>query len=124
MPLEGIGPEIMDSLRQFLGEQHNREVIARLVDPHKGVRIRAEARAPAHDEPALVFVLTGTLPDMTRDEAKSLIESKGHKVTSSVSKSTDYVVAGAEAGSKLERAKALGVAVLDEDGLRKLLESD
>ena len=124
VPLEGIGPEIMDSLRQFLGEQHNREVIARLVDPHKGVRIRAEARAPAHDEPALVFVLTGTLPGMTRDEAKSLIESKGHKVTSSVSKGTDYVVAGAEAGSKLERAKALGVAVLDEDGLRKLLESD
>jgi DNA ligase (NAD+) len=60
---------------------------------------------------------------MTRDEAKSLIESKGHKVAGAVSKNTDYVVAGAEAGSKLERATELGVAVLDEGGLRKLLES-
>jgi DNA ligase (NAD+) len=59
---------------------------------------------------------------MTRDEAKSLIESKGHKVAGSVSKNTDYVVAGAEAGSKLERAKELGVTVLDEGGLKRLLE--
>jgi len=58
---------------------------------------------------------------MTRDEAKSLIESRGHKVAGSVSKSTDYVVAGADAGSKLERARELGVEVLDEDGLKRLL---
>jgi DNA ligase (NAD+) len=123
VPLEGIGPEIMDSLRQFLSEKHNRQVIARLVDPRRGVRIRKEARTPASHAPAMTFVLTGTLPRMTRDEAKSLIESKGHKVTGSVSKSTHYVVAGDEAGSKLERAKELGIAVLDEDGLRRLLES-
>jgi len=123
VPLEGIGPEIMDSLRQFLSEKHNRKVIERLVDPRKGVRIREATRAAARHGPALTFVLTGTLQGMTRDEAKSLIESKGHKVAGSVSKSTDYVVAGAEAGSKLERAKELGVAVLDEDGLRRLLES-
>jgi len=123
VPLEGIGPEIMDSLRQFLGEKHNRKVIERLVDPRRGVRIRAETRAPASRGPALTFVLTGTLPGMARDEAKSLIESKGHKVAGSVSKNTDYVVAGDEAGSKLERAKEMGIAVLDEDGLRRLLES-
>jgi DNA ligase (NAD+) len=123
VPLEGIGPEIMDSLRQFLSAKHNRKVIERLVDARKGVRIREETRAAARHGPVLTIVLTGTLPGMTRDEAKSLIESKGHKVTGAVSKNTDYVVAGAEAGSKLERAKALGVAVLDEGGLRKLLES-
>jgi DNA ligase (NAD+) len=122
VPLEGIGPEIMESLRQFLAEKHNRKVIERLVHPRTGVRIRAEARAPAAAGPALTFVLTGTLAGMTRDEAKSLIESKGHKVAGSVSKNTDYVVAGAEAGSKLERAKDLGVTVLDEGGLKRLLE--
>ena len=117
VPLEGIGPEIMDSLRQFLGEPHNRRVIERLL---QSLRIRAE-RKPAAAGPAKTFVLTGTLPAMTRDEAKSLIESRGHKVAGSVSQNTDYVVAGADAGSKLERAHALGVAVIDEDGLRKLL---
>jgi len=122
VPLEGIGPEIMDSVRQFLSERHNRRVIERLVDPRTGVRIRAEARARAGAGRALTFVLTGTLAGMTRDEAKSLIESKGHKVAGSVSGNTDYVVAGAEPGSKLERAKELGVGVLDEDGLKRLLE--
>jgi DNA ligase (NAD+) len=122
VPLEGIGPEIMDSLRDFLSERHNRRVIGRLVDARSGVRIRAEPRAAAPAGAALTFVLTGTLAGMTRDEAKSLIESKGHKVAGSVSKNTDYVVAGAEAGSKLERAKELGIAVLDEDGLKKFLE--
>jgi len=117
VPLEGIGPEIMDSLRQFLGEPHNRKVIERL---QQGLRIRAERKA-APAGPAQTFVLTGTLAGMTRDEAKSLIESRGHKVAGAVSKSTDYLVAGAEAGSKLERARELGVTVLDEDGLRKLL---
>jgi DNA ligase (NAD+) len=117
VPLEGIGPEIMDSLRQFLGEPHNRKVIERL---QQGLRIRAERKA-APAGPAQTFVLTGTLAGMTRDEAKSLIESRGHKVAGSVSKSTDYLVAGAEAGSKLERARELGVTVLDEDGLKKLL---
>jgi DNA ligase (NAD+) len=121
VPLEGIGPEIMDSLRQFLGERHNRKVIERLLDPRTGVRLRAEPRGAERAGPALTFVLTGTLPGMTRDEAKSLIESKGHKVAGSVSKNTDYVVAGAEAGSKLERAKELGIALLDEDGLKRLL---
>ena len=117
VPLEGIGPEIVDSLRQFLSESHNREVIDRLL---QHLRLREEGR-PAATGAAKTFVLTGTLAGMTRDEAKSLIESRGHKVAGSVSKSTDYVVAGADAGSKLARAEELGVHVLDEDGLKKLL---
>jgi len=118
VPLEGIGPEIMDSLRQFLSEPHNRKVIDRL---QQSLRIRREAQAAGAAGAAKTFVLTGTLAGMTRDEAKSLIESRGHKVTGSVSKNTDYVVAGADAGSKRERARDLGVEVLDEDGLKRLL---
>jgi len=121
VPLEGIGPEIMESVRQFLDEQHNRDVIERLTATGAGVRVRDEPR-PASARAAKTFVLTGTLPGMSRDEAKSLIESKGHKVAGSVSKSTDYVVAGSDAGSKLERARELGVAILDEQGLKDTLD--
>jgi DNA ligase (NAD+) len=121
VPLEGIGPEIMDSIRQFLHEPHNRKVIRRLMDPRVGVRIRPEPQAASRAGTTKTFVLTGTLPGITRDEAKSLIESRGYKVAGSVSKNTDYVVAGADAGSKLERARDLGVEVLDEDGLKRLL---
>jgi DNA ligase (NAD+) len=120
VPLEGIGPEIMESVRRFVQEEHNREVIRRLTDRRTGVRLRVEPGA-APVRAAKTFVLTGTLPGLTRDEAKSLIESKGHKVAGSVSKNTDYLVAGSDAGSKLERARELGVAVLDEAGLRKTL---
>jgi DNA ligase (NAD+) len=67
-------------------------------------------------------VLTGTLPTLAREEAKEMLEAAGAKVAGSVSKKTDYVVAGAEAGSKLAKAEELGVPVLDEDGMRKLLE--
>jgi DNA ligase (NAD+) len=122
VPLEGIGPEIMESIRQFLQEPHNRSAIQRLLDRRTGVRIRPEPRSTAAAGAAKTFVLTGTLQGMTRDEAKSLIESRGHKVAGSVSKNTDYLVAGADAGSKLERARELGVAILDEQGLRRTLD--
>ena len=122
VPLEGIGPEIMESIEKFVHEPHNRKIIARLVDPAHGVRVKDAVVAAAASGRGKTFVLTGTLPGMSRDEARSLIESKGHKVAGSVSKKTDYVVAGAEAGSKLEQARVLGVAVLDENGLKTLLE--
>ncbi|HLA64664.1 MAG TPA: BRCT domain-containing protein, partial [Rhodothermales bacterium] len=97
----------------------------------QGVRLerRADEAPPPVDARGTAvagktFVLTGTLPQLTRDEAKRLIESLGGKVSGSVSKKTDYVVAGEAAGSKLEKARELGVAVLDEPGLLGLLESD
>jgi len=103
-------------------EPHNREVIGEL----RAAGVRWTEGPPAAPAPAGPFagkivVLTGTLAAMTRDEAKERIEAGGGKVTGSVSKKTDFVVAGAEAGSKLDRAQELGVAVLDEEGFLKLL---
>ena len=121
VPLEGIGPEIMDSLEKFIREPHNRGVIEALADPARGVRVRPAATGGGGK--ALTFVLTGTLEGMTRDEAKARIEAKGYKVAGSVSKKTSYVVAGAEAGSKLEQARALGVPVLDLPALLELLDN-
>jgi DNA ligase (NAD+) len=121
VPLEGIGPEIMESVAKFVHEPHNRKVIAALVDPARGVRLKSAGAARAATGGSKTFVLTGTLAGMSRDEARALIEAAGHRVSGSVSKKTDYVVAGTEAGSKLAQARALGVAVLDEDGLRKLI---
>jgi len=79
-------------------------------------------RRPRRDSGGKTFVLTGTLPGMTRDEAIELIRSRGGKVVGSVSKNTDYVVAGDDAGAKLEKAHELGVTVLDEAELRKMFE--
>jgi DNA ligase (NAD+) len=85
----------------------------------EGARAERKASGPFAGK---IVVLTGTLSSMGRDEAKQRIEAAGGKVTGSVSKKTDYVVAGTEAGSKLDRATELGLAVLDEDGFLKLLE--
>ena len=123
--LEGIGPELMESLKKFFSQEHNREVIAQLTSGRDAVQVQAERPSHAATNRGLsgkTFVLTGTLQNMTRDKATELIESRGGKVIGSVSRQTDYVVAGAEAGSKLEKAHELGVAVLDETGLRKMLE--
>ena len=122
VPLEGVGPELMESLDKFLHEPHNREVIARLTDPARGIRLANDAPA-RRAAAAKSFVLTGKFAGMTRDEAQAAIEAKGHKVSGSVSKNTDYVVAGEEAGSKLERARELGVPVLDERQFADLLRS-
>jgi DNA ligase (NAD+) len=118
VPLEGIGPELAESIESFLREPHNREVIARL---RGAIELSAAQRAPAAAR-AKTFVLTGTLAGMTRDEARAAIEAKGHKVAGSVSKSTDFVVAGADAGTKLDKARSLGVRVIDEAGLQRILE--
>jgi DNA ligase (NAD+) len=120
VPLEGIGPEIMESVDKFVHETHNRKVIERLVNPEYGVTVR-DAAAESAPLGGKTFVLTGTLAGMSRDEARALIEAQGHKVTGSVSKKTDYVVAGAESGSKLEQARSLGITVIDEEGLMRIL---
>jgi DNA ligase (NAD+) len=117
-----VGPVVARSIRQFFDERHNRQEIDRL--RKAGVRWRetegAAVRAP---EDVKTFVLTGTLENLTREQAREKIEAKGHKVTSSVSKKTDFVVAGSDPGSKLERAQALGVRVLDEREFVDLLEN-
>ncbi len=118
-----VGPVVAESIAGFFAETHNREVIAGLTQA--GVRGAAEARAEGSAAVlrGLTFVLTGTLPSLTREEAAAQIEAAGGKVSGSVSKRTDYVVAGEEAGSKLDKARALGVKVIDADGLRRLLEA-
>ncbi|HTZ54049.1 MAG TPA: NAD-dependent DNA ligase LigA [Candidatus Acidoferrum sp.] len=118
---EGIGPEVAASVRLFFEQKANRAMVERL--RRAGVVLEG-ARKTRGTGPLAgkTFVLTGTLPTLTRDEAGALIEAKGGKVAGSVSRKTDYVVAGEAAGSKLERARDLGLAVLDEEGLRRLLE--
>jgi DNA ligase (NAD+) len=120
---EGIGPEVASSTKLFFEQQANRAMIERL--RAAGVEMAAPKRKRAADGKLAgkTFVLTGTLPSMTRDEATDLIVEAGGKVTGSVSKKTDYVVAGSEAGSKLTKAEQLGISIIDEEGLRRLLAS-
>ncbi len=118
-----VGPVVAESVARFFAEPHNREVIAELraagVRWPEGEPARAATGGPFAGK---IVVLTGTLSEMTRDEAKERIEAAGGRVTGSVSKKTDFVVAGAEAGSKLDRARELGVEVLDEARFRAMLE--
>jgi DNA ligase (NAD+) len=119
-----VGPIVASRIRSFFDEEHNREVIRALQDD--GVHwTESEPQRSPKDGPlsGKTFVLTGTLPSMTRDEAKQLIQAQGGKVTGSVSKKTDYVVFGEKAGSKLTKAQSLGVATIDEDALNELLNS-
>jgi len=124
-PLEeiaGVGPRTAASVATWFTNAGNRELIAKL--RAAGLKMAAEREAPPQASESLagkVFVITGTLPGMTRDEAMALIEAHGGKVTGSVSKKTDYVVAGEAAGSKLDRARELGVPVLDAAGLRAMV---
>jgi DNA ligase (NAD+) len=125
VPLEGIGPEVMDSISKFFGEPHNRDVIRRLTGRPGRITFTAAKRpiAAGHGRVAgKIFVLTGTLPHLAREEAKERIEARGGKVSGSVSKKTDYVVVGSDPGSKHFKARELGIAVLDEEGLLKLLK--
>lgn len=124
LEVNDVGPVVAQSIRTFFDQPHNREVVEQLRavgvrwDEHDGHRLDAAALPLA----GRTLVLTGTLPTLSRDEAKDLIEAAGGKVSGSVSKKTHYVIAGEEAGSKLEKARELGVTVLDEAGLRALLE--
>ena len=118
-----VGPIVAQSIHTFFQQAHNREVVEQL--RACGLRWEEGEPSPAAQLPLAgkTFVLTGTLPTLSRDEAKEMLEAAGAKVAGSVSKKTDYVVAGAEAGSKLDKARELGVTVLDEAGLRALLST-
>jgi len=120
---EGIGPEIATSVALFFAQEPNRAMVKRLKDAGVDTTAPLRAREPVGVLAGKTLVLTGTLPSMTRDEASELIVAAGGKVSGAVSKKTDYVIAGDEAGSKLTKAEQLGVTVLDEAGLRKLLNS-
>ena len=117
-----VGPVVAQSIRTFFEQPHNREVAEQLRaagvtwPEHEGAELAAPKPLAGQ-----TFVLTGTLPTLTRDEAKELLEAAGAKVAGSVSKKTNYVVAGEEAGSKLEKAQQLGITILDEAGLQALL---
>lgn len=118
-----VGPVVAASIARFFAERHNVEVIEQL----RAAGVRWEEGMPSLVASSAIagktFVLTGTLPTLTREDAKELIEARGGKVAGSVSKKTDYVVAGAEAGSKLTKAQDLGVTILDETQLKGLLAS-
>jgi DNA ligase (NAD+) len=125
--IDDIGPVVADSIVHFLKEEHNLKIIRGLQDA--GISwpesVGASATVRETDAPLAkkTFVLTGTLPALSRDDAKALIEAAGGRVAASVSKKTAYIVAGESPGSKLERAKVLGVPVLDEASLRALISS-
>jgi DNA ligase (NAD+) len=121
--VEGIGPAVSEEIGAFFHQTGNRKVIAALRKAGITWPAAPKRAAGAQTLVGKTFVLTGTLPSMTRDEAKDRIQSRGGKVTGSVSKKTDYVVAGSESGSKLTEAERLGVTVLDEAKLMKLLQS-
>jgi DNA ligase (NAD+) len=119
-----VGPVVAASAHNFFAEPHNRTVIEQLRAPGKlnWPEGPPAPRAPVGVLAGKTIVLTGTLPTLSREEAKEMLEAAGAKVAGSVSKKTDYVVAGEDAGSKLVKAEELGIAVLNEDGMRKLLE--
>jgi DNA ligase (NAD+) len=119
--VEEVGPRIAQSIVEFFADIENRDLVKRL--ENAGLDMTAEKRQRSTQLAGLTFVLTGTLPTLTRDEAKRKIEAAGGKAVGSVSKKTSYVVAGADAGSKLDKARELKVPVLDEAGLLALIEA-
>lgn len=124
LEVRDVGPVVAESIHTFFAQPHNREVVEQL----RACGVHWEEGAPAEKAlqvlAGMTVVLTGTLPTMGRDEAKELLEAAGAKVSGSVSKKTSYVVAGAEAGSKLTKAQELGVPVLDEAGMLALLRGE
>ena len=119
--INDIGPVVAATIHDFFQNPQNLALIEKL--RAAGLNFTAEKRVTTTQFAGLTFVLTGTLPTLTRDAAKALIESAGGKVSGSVSKKTDYVVAGEEAGSKLDKAQSLNLKILDEPALMALLDS-
>jgi DNA ligase (NAD+) len=119
--VEEVGPRISEAILEFFSRPANRILVEKLKEA--GVEMTAEKKVRTSQLEGFTFVLTGTLPNLTREEAKQRIEAAGGKVSSSVSRKTSYVVAGEEAGSKLDKAQELKIPILDEPGLMKLLEA-
>jgi DNA ligase (NAD+) len=122
--IDDVGEVIAQSLFQWFAESRNRQLVDRL--RKAGVNMRStlyKPQAAAGPFAGKTFVLTGTLPTLKREEATAKIEALGGKVSSSVSKKTDYVVAGEDAGSKLDKAQQLGIKILDQAQFLKLCES-
>jgi DNA ligase (NAD+) len=119
--IEGVGPQTAAAVVAWFDEQPNRQLLEKL--RAAGLRFEVEKQQTSGPQPlaGLTFVITGTLPSLSRDEAKALIEQYGGKVTGSVSSKTDYLLAGEAAGSKLDKAQKLGVPILDEGQLREML---
>jgi DNA ligase (NAD+) len=117
--IEGVGPVVAESVVSFFGTAENRKSVGEIIT--SGVQILGEGVQGTGTLSGKVFVLTGTLSTLTRDEAKERIEKAGGKITGSVSRNTDYLVAGASPGSKLKRAEELGVNIIDEETLKKLM---
>ena len=118
--VQEVGPKVAESILQFFREPRNRDLVEKLRAASLDFAYEAD-RPAAGPLKGLTFVLTGTLPTLSRDNAKAMIERAGGKVAGSVSKKTSYVVAGEDAGSKLEKARTLGITVVDEQELRRLL---
>jgi len=119
--VQEVGPRIAASIREFFLEPANRELIERLRGA--GLTFSGNKKERGTKLAGKTFVLTGTLSKYTRDEAKRMIEAAGGRVSGSVSKKTDYVIAGLDAGSKLDKARNLGVPVIDESGMETLLQT-
>jgi len=122
LEVNDVGPVVAEAIHNFFSEAHNQHVIEQLRAKVSWPEGPPAPRAPQGALAGKTVVLTGTLPTLSREEAKEMLEAAGAKVAGSVSKKTDYVVAGADAGSKLAKAEELGVPVVDEDGMKKLLE--
>jgi DNA ligase (NAD+) len=121
--IQGIGPQIAESVRRFLEDKHNSKIVEKL--RKAGLRFEEKQQRVVRNTPfaGKTVVLTGTLTALTREEAKQKIEELGGHVASSVSSKTDYVVVGSDAGSKLEKAKSLGIRTIDEDEFSRLVRS-
>jgi DNA ligase (NAD+) len=117
--IEGIGPTIAESIYRFFHEPHNLKILRKL--EQAGVRPVVEKHATSTALAGKTFVFTGSLKGFSREKAKEIVEFHGAAATSSVSKKTDYVVAGEDPGSKYDKATSLGVAILDEEGFLKLI---
>ena len=120
--IEDVGPKVAESIVFFFRQRENQELLSRLKNAGLNFSQQKKGSTGRSSLQGLIFVLTGTLSSMSRDGAKERIETLGGRVSSSVSAKTDYVVTGESPGSKLEKAKKLGVPVLDEDEFLKKIE--